>query len=368
MKTLVKNAIRLVFSVLVVSCSNDDLPTEPVELVPVEIQFGADTFYSENSQDNDITILSDKPAFEAGTITVKVISDAPLFFSINPATVNNEITIPVAKGALSAKFKFNPRDDWFIDGHKLITFELKTVTPGFTIGSKNDILIDLYDDELRWKPLSYEIVAAGNKTKRTYEYMQDGKLAKVNLQTQNSQGNNTTTYTYHYDTHDKLHKIENSNGGMELFTWDNGKIVKSELMDSGVITSYKNFQYNTEGNITQVEIYEFMPEINFYAYNIAEVYEYSNGDLKKKVVYQYDHPFNWLITSTHTYESYIDKQNPFQIIEILPTVISQPQLPLSFRNEQNGSNVLNNYTYEFNSQGLPVKRTTTGEVITFSYY
>lgn len=367
MKTHFKNACRIILAILLIGCSNDDEQLEPVELEAVELQFGADTFFSENSHDNDITILLDKPAFKAGTITVKVISDAPLFFTTIPAPIHNEILIPVTKGAVSAKFKFNPRDDWFIDGHKLVTFELKSVSQGFTIGLKNELLIDIFDDELRWKPKSYEIIKGDNRTKKTYEYLQDGKCAKVYLETQTSQGTVNTTYTYQYDAHNKLQRIENSNGPIEFFIWEDGKIVKSDIMEAGIKTYYKNYQYNAEGKITQVAIFE-RNSANLYPHKAVEIYEYLNGNLKKKVVHQPDGPLNWIITSTHTYETYLDKENPFQLNEILPNVISQPMLPLELRSEENGGNILTSYTYEYNSTGRPVKRTAAGEVTTFSYY
>lgn len=369
MKTKLKNAFKIMLAVLVVSCSNDDNPDlEPVELGPVEIQFGVDTFYLENTQDNDITILFDQPAFVAGTITINVISNAPLFFNTFPAAINNEISVPVEKGAESATFKFNPRDDWFIDGHKLVTFELKTVSQGFTIGTKNDLLVDIFDDELRWKPLSYETKAGENRTKRTYEYMQDGKLNKVQLETVISQETTTITYTYYYDAHSKLQRIENSNGNIEWFTWENGKIVQSDYIVNGVKIFYKHYQYNNEGKINLVGMYERNPDNNYFSYTTVEIYDYSNANLNKKVVHRADGPLNWIIASTETYDSYFEKENPFQMNEILPLNISQPHLPLSLRIEENGGNVLLNYSYEYNSAGLPVKRTTTGEVTTFSYY
>lgn len=364
MKTLFNTTCRIVLAVLIVSCSKDEnLPPDPEAIVPVDVQFGADTSYMENTENNDITIEFSKPAISSGAITVKVISAAPLFFTTIPAPVNNEILIPVEKGASSAKFKFNPRDDWFIEGHKLVTFELKSVSQGFSIGLKNDLLIDIFDDELKWKPLSYETITGDKRTKKTLEYMQDGKLAKVHLETQAAQGTVHTSFTYHYDAHNKLQRIENSNGLIDFFTWENGKIVKSELKEAGVITSHKIYNYNNEGKIQSVYINESNSEVT-----TVEYYEYLNNNLKKKEVWNTFNMLTWQLMSTQTFETYLAKENPFQMNEILPLNISQPQLPLSLRSEENGGNILTSYTYEYNSTGRPVKRTATGEVTTFSYY
>lgn len=368
MKTQFKNAYKMMLVFLIISCSEDDsLHMEPVEIAPVQVQFGADTFYSEDTPEYDVIILFDKPAVDAGTITVKVTSDAPLFFNTIPAAVNNEIFIPVVKGAESAKFKFNPRNDWFIDGHKLIVFELKSVSPTFVIGSKNDLVIDLYDDELRGKPKSYEIVAGENKTKKTYEYLQDGKLAKVKLETEFSQVSNVTTYTYNYDFQGKLHKIQNSSGVTEFFTWENGKIVQLDHMEDGVIIHSKNYLYDNEGNIESVNIKERNSN-NTYDITTVETFEYFNGNIKKREVWVAENMMTWNLVSTQTYDTYSESGNPFQMNEILPSIISQPHLPLSFRIEENGKSVLVNYGYEFDSSGRPIKRTATGEVTTYAYY
>lgn len=355
-------------AVLVFSCSNDDdIPTDPVGLVPVNVQFGEDTFFSENTEDNDITIQLHKPAIEAGTITVKVITDAPLFFETVPAITNNEIVIQVVKGAEDVTFKFNPRDDWFIDGHKLVTFELKSVSQGFIIGSKANILVEIFDDELKWKPKSFETIAGENKTKKSFEYMQDGKLAKVQLLTETSQGTNTTTLTYVYDAHNRLHLVQYSTGENVFFTWENGKITKSDHLENGIITSYKTYNYDNDGKIGSVNITERNID-NTYGITTVETYEYLNDNLKKKEVWTTENMLTWQLVSKQVFDSYLSKENPFQLNEILPLYVTQPNLPLSLSLEENGATVLFNYTYEYNSTGRPLKRTATGEVTTYSYY
>lgn len=79
---------------------------------------------------------------------------------------------------------------------------------------------------------------------------------------------------------------------------------------------------------------------------------------------------NVSLISTVTYENYLDIENPFPL-EILPNFNSQPKLPGTYREEANGNNFLFNFTYEFDSQGRPLKRTASSdkgsEVTTYSY-
>ena len=76
------------------------------------------------------------------------------------------------------------------------------------------------------------------------------------------------------------------------------------------------------------------------------------------------------LISTATYENYMEAENPFPL-EILSTVNSQPKLPRTYRLETNGSNILYNFTYEFDASGRALKRTTSSntgfETTTYTY-
>jgi len=60
------------------------------------------------------------------------------------------------------------------------------------------------------------------------------------------------------------------------------------------------------------------------------------------------------------------------MVEILPTVKTQPKLPSSFRAEENGVDLIYNLTYEFGNDGLVKKRIASSaqatEVAVYSYY
>jgi hypothetical protein len=60
------------------------------------------------------------------------------------------------------------------------------------------------------------------------------------------------------------------------------------------------------------------------------------------------------------------------MLEILPNINSQPNLPGSYQVEENGHNILYQFTYVFDENGNPTRRTATSsagsEVASYEYY
>jgi hypothetical protein len=60
------------------------------------------------------------------------------------------------------------------------------------------------------------------------------------------------------------------------------------------------------------------------------------------------------------------------MMEILPNVNSQPNLPGSYQVEENGHNILYQFSYEFDENGKPTRRTASSsagsEVAYYEYY
>jgi hypothetical protein len=79
-----------------------------------------------------------------------------------------------------------------------------------------------------------------------------------------------------------------------------------------------------------------------------------------------------LIISTETFDNYLNKPNPFPVVEVLPNIKAQKELPASYRYEGNGHDLQYNFSYEFREDGQVGKRTTTGprgvEVAVYYYY
>jgi hypothetical protein len=65
-------------------------------------------------------------------------------------------------------------------------------------------------------------------------------------------------------------------------------------------------------------------------------------------------------------------ENPFPMVDILPTIKSQHQLHTSYRVEENGVDIHYNLLYEYRADGLVDKRTASGpggkETAVYLYY
>jgi hypothetical protein len=115
------------------------------------------------------------------------------------------------------------------------------------------------------------------------------------------------------------------------------------------------------------------PDGNFKLSTVGVLFHYVDGNLYKHLVYT---PSNGndeelYLVSTSTFENYIDKDNPFPMIEVLPGINVQKKLPGTYRHEANGHDLRYNLSYEFREDGKVSKRTVTGptaEVVVYQYY
>jgi hypothetical protein len=81
---------------------------------------------------------------------------------------------------------------------------------------------------------------------------------------------------------------------------------------------------------------------------------------------------DFALIRTDTFDHYLDQENPFPMVEILPNVKSQSKLPTSYRTEANGKDILYELSYEFDDDGKPLRRTASfpggSESATYLYY
>lgn len=58
-----------------------------------------------------------------------------------------------------------------------------------------------------------------------------------------------------------------------------------------------------------------------------------------------------LLISTTIFDGYIEKDNPFPMVDILPTLKTQKWLPATYPVEENGADLLYNLSYAFHEAG-----------------
>ncbi|MEQ8339327.1 MAG: hypothetical protein RIA62_18340 [Cyclobacteriaceae bacterium] len=321
----------------------------------------------------EVTLGFSAPAPGAGQVVIKLgDSYEPGYFTTDPEIQNGKITLNVEQGALEVKFRINTINNEVINGNKQVLFQISEVQGAIEKGTALDFLVNVIDDELIGKPKSYHNVGGNWSDKRTFEYDEIGRIKKIFWETA-TPFTRSGVYTYYYGENGLIEKINSYPNHDEFFIQEDGKIVRSEIIDYGIKKSYSIYDYDEAGNLGGQAIYYRQSDSN---YMLGLVFVYLNdleGNIYKQLNYN---PINGSeedlsLISTITYSSYYNKTNPFPMFEVIPTIISQSKLPGSYQFEGDGSNLYYNLSYEFNDQGMPTKRFVSGagtEQTTYEYY
>jgi hypothetical protein len=331
------------------------------------------------SEGSEITVSLSGSASAAGQIGIRYSSVNAGYgieirygvdFITEPAAENGEITLALATGSNQVTFKFIPINNQVWLGDRSMVFNLASGQGSVRLGQRVDLQLKITDDELAPKIKSYETAGGGWKVKRSYEYGYDNNLDKVTWE-QYTPAYVGGTYRYEYQQ-GRLHKMVEDANRETFYLWEDERIVKEEQYTAGVLKKYVLYNYDQAGNIGEAAFHYRQPDGTIKMGLLIVFLYYTDGNLYKKMVYN---PVNGLenlsLISTVTYENYLDVENPFPL-EILPNVNSQPKLPGTYREEANGNNTVFNFTYEFDDQGRPLKRTASSnigsEVTTYRYH
>lgn len=296
-----------------------------------------------------------------------------VYFTTEPAAINGKIEVAVTQGLSSAAITFKPLNNTMFNGHKEIHLTLSKTTGVLLKGELLTHTLILTDDELAGKAKGYQVGSLiGWSIRRSYEYNEQGLLSKINWE-QNTPGQLTGSYTYSYNTLGQVIEMTESSITKTVYTWENGKITKSEKFKEGVLVAYSTYGYDDAGNVGETAVF-YKQESGELKMGLLFVYLYfTNGNIHKQMAYApVDGPEEYSLLSTKTYDHYLDNLNPFTMVEILPNVITQINLPGSYREEANGFDFLFQLSYEFDETGKPTKRTasssTGSETAYYEYY
>ncbi|MCP9200998.1 hypothetical protein MKO06_13855 [Gramella sp. GC03-9] len=358
------------FVFLIVACSSDDdnlTPQKPTPVSNVIVEFDNDFRLFESTENTEVKLKFNKAAIEDGIIEIGISIPENLIFFTIPSASNGVIRVPVNKGDSHATFNLIPDNDNIIKGMRDISFTLKSTSSGFEIGEKDHLEVELIDDELYGKPKSFETTAGNWKVSKTYTYAADGKIQKIDWKKE-TPNLSTGTDTYYY-LNGKLARINYSENLDEYFYWNDDKISSSEMVKNGEKTSLSTYEYNPEGSIASQTLYHpdetGMLKVSFV---FAYIY-FSDGNLNKQITFIPDTSFDgYAVISQRTHDNYSEKLNRFPVNEIVPTIITQKNLPGSYRIEENGTDLIYSFSYEFDSDNRAIKRSTSNEITTYSYY
>ena len=233
--------------------------------------------------------------------------------------------------------------------------------------------VQITDDELSGLPKGYETSGGGWGMKKTYEYNSKGNIARV-LWENYTPNVSTGIHTYYYNDVDQLIRVNTDPGHDIKYRWENGKITKQEKVRDGVVRSYSEYGYDDHGNVGSYRTFYLQPDGTFSLSDVTLLLYYPDVNLYKKIVY-YPTPNSdeeLVEISETTFDSYLDADNPFPMVEVLPNMKTQKKLPSTYRHKANGHDLLYNLSYEFRPDGKVGKRTairgTITDIAVYHYY
>ncbi len=382
-KNLLIRLFAIAFTVpFITSCDEDsDLVATPDDKSPVTFNYvnfiPANATIKENYlQGYTLQLqLSELLTADGNIVVVESSSSKAVYgehFITEPPIKEGEMHLAIAAGTNVVSFKVLPIDNATINGEYQIEFNISQTSTNIRKGANLTASFKISDDELSSMPKGYEIAAGSWGLKETREYDALGRVFKVHIESATPE-KRSYTKTYFYASTGELEKINLYPGTDEVFTWQNGRIIKSEEIRNGVVRSYIEYEYDDHGNVSGTANY-YLQEDGQFAIGVLFGYIYfTDGNLYKSFSYEPSpNAGEPRLLSTRTYEGYIDSANPFPMVEILPTVKTQVKLPSSYRVEEGGVDLIYNFSYEFGDDGLVKKRTATGaqtsEVAVYSYY
>ncbi len=229
----------------------------------------------------------------------------------------------------------------------------------------------------------------------TLKYNEQGNISGVSLTLSNGDGtSNTYTTTYIYDGKHQLIRQESyTDGKMNEYTtyeYENGLQISAKNYEyiegsaEGDLLTTRTYKYDAEKRAVEITVTYPSTEDNYFGgRNITSKITYdSNGNIEKIDRYN-----DGVLVSSAVYTGYDDKLNPYSVVKGLLTIDEEV---LSKNNpgkraasyfidsdgdgvmEDNGGSV-STFTYEYNSEGYPVKITKVYEgsddpdVTTYSY-
>jgi hypothetical protein len=293
-------------------------------------------------------------------------------FTTEPALSHGIINLPIAVGNSHAEFWVFPVNDELFNEQRSISYTIVEATGGLEKGVVLQHELRISDDELRGRGKGYEIFAGSWRYKKRYEYNEVGQVSKVYWD-QNTPGHSGGVHTYVYNAAQELEKIIESRVREEIFTREGNRIVKSEEYTNGLLTKYTLYGYDAAGNIGEAAVHYRQPDGSIKLSLIFVYLYHTDHNVYKVLSYNAsggaDNP---VLIGTKTFENYLDVENPFPMVDILPGYKSQPKLPSSYRIEENGHDITYQFNYHFSNEGRPLSRTATSpsgsETAHYEYY
>lgn len=318
----------------------------------------------------EVIITLSSPASESGQVLIQIDNNPDQSrFSTEPPIQNSTISLPVAFGDTDLRFRVVPLNDTKYNGEQIISFRIAESTGSVVNGNSLLFQLTIKDDELIGKAKSYETRTGNWRYSKSYEYDEHGRIIQVNWEKE-TPAFSSGTEIYHYAENGLIQSITFSERQEALYLQQNGKIYRSEQYFNGQMKSYTEYDYDSEGNVSGSALYN-LQSTGEYQLSLIFLYLYFlDGNIYKQLTYiPVEGPEEYVLISTRSYDNYLQNVNPFPMIEIIPGLVAQKHLPITFHIEEQNYNLLYNMTYQYTEDGLPSSRTTgSGSSVETTFY
>lgn len=348
---------------------DDDVAQQPLK---TQIDFALpSSFVTENGSTHDVSIHFSRPLAGAGSFEIQLQSNEARYgehYRTEPVADEGKIVLSPAVGVTSAVIKIIPIDNALRSGNIKLLLAINNPTGAIMAGDRLTHEVELRDDEWMGLPKGYAIGGALGLAK-TYTYDAMGRIESVLVKSGVSERNEK----YYYDAAGRITRINSYPTIDTYFIWDGNRIVRSERVENNIVKAYTEYDYDVQGNVSGTANYFLQPDGEMkLAFVIVYLYFTDNNLYKALYYYPGEGEDDFTLFSTRTYDNYIDKANPFPMVDILPTVKTQNKLPGTFRIQENGHDLLYTLDYEFLEDGRVRKRFARNgnqvEVADYFYY
>jgi len=337
---------------------DDDLPA-PVQESMANFMTSDKRVSESETEGQSFEIQLSEPLQAVGSIELSVESAKAIYgthYTTVPGSMDGKIVLNPAIGEDEVSFTVIPINNSIITGELEIKFTIVATTGSIVKGAEIIRDIVIVDDELTNKPKGYEVGGGQWALKKIFEYDEDGRVKYVHIE-KSSPATSSRTETYYYDPAGRIQKINTYPQIDIVFTWVMGRITKSESIDKGVVKEYIEYDYDDNGNVSGTANY-FRQQDGQFKLGFLNLYLYflDNNLYKSQTYIPTEGSNEYTLISTRTYDGYLANDNPFPMVDILPTVKTQTHLPSAYTIEEHGVKLTYQFSYEFREDGRVSKR------------
>lgn len=371
--TLIPKGIMLGTVAIAMACTDDQDFTPPAAQAVVITAVSTTLHIDENGDAATIAFSLSRIPKVDGILSITLDNMGARLIT-EPLSNGREVQLPIIKGQQHLSFRVVPVNNNEVDGNIAAKINFVAVTPGFVISQPGTIDVLLFDDDLLTdphladKPKGYSI-GGPLGFRKTYSYNELGLISEVLIES----GMSVRRDTYFYDDAGRISRINAYPEVDRMFIWEGDRIIKSENIESGVLKSYTEYDYDARGNVSGTANWFRQPN-GEYVQSFVIVYLYfDDNNLYKSLYYvPVTDSDEMMLLSTRTYDNYINAENPFPMVDILPTVKTQHKLPGTYREEGNGVDLRYELEYDFLPDGRVTRRHASNgtqvETVEYHYY